>query len=54
MFFGSVHPRCSQAYFETTDLLPHLHRFTPDLGEEDLKEIQRELDEPAPPAAPTA
>ena len=51
---GSVHPRCCRAYFETTDLLPRLRRFTPDLGEDNLKEIQRELDEPAAPAAPTA
>jgi hypothetical protein len=49
---GSIHPRCSRAYLETTELLPRLRRFTPDLADEDLKEIQEELDEAGPPAPP--
>lgn len=48
---GSVHPRCCRVFFGTTDLLPRLRRFTPDLKEEELNEIRQELDEPAPPAA---
>jgi len=51
---GSVHARCSRAYFETADLLPRLRRFAPDLSEEDLAEIQTELDQPPPPGPPAA
>jgi len=40
---GSVHVRCSGAYFETTDILPRVRRFARDLTDEDLKEIEREL-----------
>jgi len=45
---GYVHVRCSRAYFETADVLPRLRRFAPDLRDEDLKEIQQELEGPAP------
>lgn len=45
---GSIHVRCSRAYLETTDVLPRLRRFAPDLRDEDLEEIRRELDGPAP------
>jgi hypothetical protein len=41
---GFIHPRCAQAYFETTDLLQRLRRFSPDLGEDDLQELQAELE----------
>ncbi len=44
---GCVHVRCSRAYFETADVLARLHRFAPDLRDEDLKEIQQELEGPA-------
>lgn len=44
---GSIHVSCAQAYFETTDVLPRLKRFSPSLGEADLKEIQAELQGPA-------
>ena len=44
---GYVHARCSRAYFETTDVLPRLQRFAPDLRDEDLKEIRQELEGPA-------
>jgi hypothetical protein len=37
---GSVHASCAQAYFETTDVLPRLKRFSPGLSEADLAEIQ--------------
>jgi hypothetical protein len=49
---GSVHVRCAPAYFETTDVLLRIRRFTPDLGDDDLKEIERELDQSATPTAP--
>jgi len=39
--------RCSRAYFETADVLVRLHRFAPDLRDEDLKEIRQELEGPA-------
>ena len=45
---GYVHARCCPAYFETTDILPRLKRFAPDLREEDLREIQEELERSAP------
>jgi hypothetical protein len=51
---GSIHPRCSRGYLDTIDLLPRLHRFTPDLSEEDLSEIEGELEQPAPPPAPAS
>jgi hypothetical protein len=42
---GYVHARCSRAYFETTDVLPRLRRFSPDLGDEDLAQIEQEMGE---------
>ena len=41
---GFVHVKCSQAYFETTDLLERLKHFAPDLSESDLAELQAELE----------
>lgn len=40
---GYIHVPCAQAYFETTDLLPRLKRFSPGLSEGDLKELEAEL-----------
>jgi Poly(ADP-ribose) polymerase and DNA-Ligase Zn-finger region len=40
---GSVHTGCCAAYFETTDVLPRLRRFSPGLSEDDLKEIEPHL-----------
>jgi hypothetical protein len=40
---GYVHLPCARPYFETTDILPRLKRFSPGLGEEDLKDIQSKL-----------
>jgi hypothetical protein len=40
---GFVHPGCAQAYFETTDVLPRIHRFAPALDEAELQEIGAEL-----------
>jgi hypothetical protein len=40
---GYLHPGCCQAYFETTDLLPRLRRFSPNLRDEDVGGLQAEL-----------
>lgn len=45
---GFIHVPCSQAYFETTDVVPRLRRFSPDLREEDVQEIQTELEGSTP------
>jgi hypothetical protein len=45
---GFVHLGCAQAYFETTDLLPRLKRFSPGLTEAELQEIVSELERPQP------
>lgn len=47
---GFVHTTCARAYFETADLLARVRRFSPDLGEADLAQIQAEI-EGAPPSA---
>ena len=48
---GSVHVPCTGAYFETTDVVPRLKRFSPGLTDADLQEIEAELLKPSPPAA---
>jgi hypothetical protein len=45
---GFVHVRCSQAYFETTDVLARLRRFSPGLGDEDLEALRAELGRSTP------
>ena len=40
---GFIHARCAQAYFETTDILDRIKRFSPTLGPEDLSALQSEL-----------
>jgi hypothetical protein len=44
---GFIHVSCAQAYFETTDVLSRLKRFSPGLRDEDLKEIEAQLRAPA-------
>jgi poly(ADP-ribose) polymerase-like protein len=44
---GSLHVPCAGAYFETTDVLPRIKRFSPGLDEAALGEIQVELAKPA-------
>jgi hypothetical protein len=51
---GFVHPACSQAYFETADVLSRVRRFSPKLTEEELGELERELQAPPPAASPAA
>ena len=41
---GFVHAPCARAYFETTDVLPRIRRFSPDLRDEDLEELRSALD----------
>jgi len=48
---GFVHVGCGLAYFETTDILPRVRRFSPGLREEDLADLEAEL---GPPPAPGA
>jgi hypothetical protein len=43
---GFVHVGCAPAYFETTDVLRRVHRFSPGLREEELAELRAELDRP--------
>jgi hypothetical protein len=45
---GFVHVPCAGGYFETTDVVARLKRFSPGLAEADLQEIQAELRKPAP------
>ena len=46
---GYLHVRCARAYFETTDILPRVRRFAPELPDEDLAEIRRDLEMPLSP-----
>jgi hypothetical protein len=40
---GFIHVRCAKPYFETTDVVPRLRRFSPGLTGSDLEEIEAEL-----------
>jgi len=46
---GSIHVPCSHAYFGTSDVLARVRRFSPDLRDEDLKEVEAELQRSTPP-----
>jgi hypothetical protein len=50
---GFIHVRCSNAYFDTADVLARLRHFSPDLGEDDLAELGAEL-AASPPATDQA
>lgn len=45
---GFIHARCAQPYFETTDILDRIKRFSPALSAEDLSGLQAELLAPQP------
>ena len=45
---GFIHARCAGAYFETTDVLLRVRRFSRDLSDDDLWALQQELDSPTP------
>jgi len=47
---GSLHVPCAGPYFETTDILPRVKRFSPSLTEADLQQIEAELKRPSPSA----
>jgi hypothetical protein len=51
---GSIHVACCQGYFETTEVVARLSRFSPGLTGADVQEIEAELRKPSPPAAPPA
>jgi len=40
---GFVHTGCARAYFETTDILPRVRRFSPGLDDAELAELQADL-----------
>jgi hypothetical protein len=44
---GYLHVGCAQAYFETTELVPRLRRFSRSISEADLALVQAELDRPS-------
>lgn len=44
---GFIHLACARAYFETSDLVPRIRHFSPDLGEGDLEEIGAALQAPS-------
>ncbi len=44
---GSLHVPCAGPYFETTDILPRVKRFSPGLTEADLQQIEAELQKPS-------
>ena len=49
---GFIHAGCAQAYFETTDILDRIRRFSPKLGDEDLSGLQAELRGPSGQGSP--
>jgi hypothetical protein len=51
---GFLHVPCSGPYFETTEILPRVRRFSPTLTEDGVREIVDELAKPAPPPAAPA
>lgn len=40
---GYIHAGCAQEYFDTTELIPRVRHFSPDLAESDLKDLQIQL-----------
>jgi Poly(ADP-ribose) polymerase and DNA-Ligase Zn-finger region len=47
---GFIHAGCAEAYFGTTDIMERIGHFNPDLGSDELCEIESAL--AAPPALP--
>jgi poly(ADP-ribose) polymerase-like protein len=41
---GFIHAACCRAYFETADVLGRVKRFSRNLSEDDLKDLQREVE----------
>jgi hypothetical protein len=44
---GFIHAGCARAYFETTDVMARVRRFSPELTEDDLAALAAELEKPA-------
>ena len=40
---GFIHATCARDYFETTDVIPRLRRFSPDLQDEEIQALEGEL-----------
>lgn len=40
---GYLHPGCAKEYFETAEILDRVRHFAPDLGEDAMQQIRREL-----------
>lgn len=51
---GFVHARCARAYFETTDIVGRVKRFSPKLGDADLEDFRSELESPGGESPPRA
>ncbi|HEX7668224.1 MAG TPA: hypothetical protein VF395_01505, partial [Polyangiaceae bacterium] len=49
---GYIHVACAEAYFGTRDILDRVRRLTPDLSDDDAREIEATLRD-APPVAET-
>jgi hypothetical protein len=43
---GFIHANCARGFFDTSDILPRVRRFAPDLSEEELEELRGELEGP--------
>ena len=50
---GFIHLSCRKAYFETNDILDQLLHFSPNLNDEDRRELARAFVADADPARPT-
>jgi hypothetical protein len=50
---GTIHASCAQAYFGTSDVFGRARRLTPDLGEDDLADLQKALAQQRPGLAKT-
>ena len=48
---GSLHAPCAGGYFGTAAILDRVKRFSPGLGDAELREVEAELQKPSPPAA---
>jgi hypothetical protein len=45
---GFIHAACCQAYFETTDVLARVKRFSPNLSEADLRDLEAAVQRDSP------
>lgn len=45
---GFIHPSCAEPYFGTRDILERIVHLTPELGRDDIEELERLLARPGP------